>query len=152
MARLMSLVKGGYYAAAPEAVAAVLERLRPPSTGICSILDPCAGEGHALLQLESSRPQERVFPLFRWDYQVPRNSSITGNVSLDCPLDCPGLLSLDCLIPVRGSGRRVSAPGSVFSRRGVALAVFDCVSARLVARGGAILTGIRNCVTWPAWV
>ena len=51
MARLMSQVKGGYYAAAPEAVAAVLERLRPPDYGECLILDPCAGEGQALLQL-----------------------------------------------------------------------------------------------------
>ena len=51
MARLMSQVKGGYYAAAPEAVAAVLERLRPPDQGECLILDPCAGEGKALLQL-----------------------------------------------------------------------------------------------------
>jgi len=51
MARLMSQIKGGYYAAAPEAVAAVLERLRPPSTGECLILDPCAGEGRALVQL-----------------------------------------------------------------------------------------------------
>ena len=47
----MSQVKGGYYAAAPEAVAAVLERLRPPVDGECLILDPCAGEGKALLQL-----------------------------------------------------------------------------------------------------
>lgn len=51
MARLMSQVKGGYYAAAPEAVAAVLERLRPPAWGECLLLDPCAGEGKALLQL-----------------------------------------------------------------------------------------------------
>lgn len=51
MARLMSQVKGGYYAAAPDAVAAVLERLRTPSLGECLILDPCAGEGKALLQL-----------------------------------------------------------------------------------------------------
>lgn len=51
MARLMSQVKGGYYAAAPEAVAAVMERFRPPSTGECLVLDPCAGEGHALVQL-----------------------------------------------------------------------------------------------------
>ena len=51
MARLMSQVKGGYYAAAPEAVAAVMERLRPPVDGECVILDPCAGEGKALLQL-----------------------------------------------------------------------------------------------------
>jgi len=51
MARLMSQIKGGYYAAPPEAVAAVLERLRPPNTGTCPILDPCAGEGCALLQL-----------------------------------------------------------------------------------------------------
>jgi hypothetical protein len=47
----MSQVKGGYYAAAPEAVAAVLERLRPSDDGECLILDPCAGEGKALLQL-----------------------------------------------------------------------------------------------------
>ena len=40
MARLMSQVKGGYYAAAPEAVAAVLERLRPPDYGECLVLDP----------------------------------------------------------------------------------------------------------------
>ena len=51
MARLMSQIKGGYYAAAPAAVAAVLERLRPPSTGECLVLDPCAGEGRALVQL-----------------------------------------------------------------------------------------------------
>ena len=51
MARLMSQVKGGYYAAAPEAVAAVLDRLRPPDDGECLILDPCAGEAKALLQL-----------------------------------------------------------------------------------------------------
>ena len=51
MARLMSQIKGGYYAADPVAVAAVLERLRPPDAGNCTILDPCAGEGHALHQL-----------------------------------------------------------------------------------------------------
>jgi len=51
MARLMSQVKGGYYAAAPEAVAAALECLRSPASGECLILDPCAGEGKALLQL-----------------------------------------------------------------------------------------------------
>jgi len=51
MARLMSQVKGGYYVAAPKAVAAVLERLRPPDQGECLLLDPCAGEGKALLQL-----------------------------------------------------------------------------------------------------
>jgi SAM-dependent methyltransferase len=54
MARLASQIKGGYYAADPLAVAAVLRRLRPPTQGECLILDPCAGEGHALLQLASS--------------------------------------------------------------------------------------------------
>jgi SAM-dependent methyltransferase len=47
----MSQVKGGFYAAPPEAVAAVLERLRPPSAGESTLLDPCAGEGQALMQL-----------------------------------------------------------------------------------------------------
>jgi hypothetical protein len=51
MARLMSQIKGGYYAAAPEAVAAVLERLRPPERGECLVFDPCAGEGGSLRQL-----------------------------------------------------------------------------------------------------
>ena len=40
MARLMSQIKGGYYAAAPEAVAAVLERLTPPGTGEITLIDP----------------------------------------------------------------------------------------------------------------
>lgn len=53
MARLVAQIKGGYYAADAAAVAAVLERLRPPLSGECCILDPCAGEGHALLQLAS---------------------------------------------------------------------------------------------------
>ena len=51
MARLASQAKGGFYASAPEAVAAVLERLRPPEIGQCLILDPCAGQALALLQL-----------------------------------------------------------------------------------------------------
>jgi hypothetical protein len=51
MAHLMSQVRGGYYSAAPEAVAAALDRLKPPSCGECLILDPCAGEGRALVQL-----------------------------------------------------------------------------------------------------
>jgi hypothetical protein len=51
MARFMSQIRGGYYAAAPEAVAAVLQRLRPPERGDCLVFDPCAGEGLALVQL-----------------------------------------------------------------------------------------------------
>jgi hypothetical protein len=46
MARPMSQIKGGYYAAAPEAVAAVLQRLRPPDEGECLILDPLCGQPH----------------------------------------------------------------------------------------------------------
>jgi Uncharacterised methyltransferase family (DUF6094) len=51
MARLMSQIKGGYYAANPIAVAAVLARLQPPDAGECLVFDPCAGEGHALRQV-----------------------------------------------------------------------------------------------------
>jgi hypothetical protein len=51
MARLASQAKGGFYAAAPEAVAAVLDRLLAPKSGECLVLDPCAGRGDALLQL-----------------------------------------------------------------------------------------------------
>jgi len=47
----MSQIKGGYYAAPPAAVAAVLDRLQPPDRGECLVLDPCAGEGKALVQL-----------------------------------------------------------------------------------------------------
>ena len=51
MARLISQIKGGFYAAPPDAVAAVIERLRPADRGAATILDPCAGEARALLQL-----------------------------------------------------------------------------------------------------
>ncbi|MFZ5832421.1 MAG: DUF6094 domain-containing protein [Planctomycetota bacterium] len=48
--RLAAQAKGGYYAAAPEGIAAVLERLRPSEGGLTTVLDPCAGEGRALMQ------------------------------------------------------------------------------------------------------
>ena len=51
MARLASQAKGGFYSAAPDAVAAVLSRLRPPLIGECPVLDPCCGQSMALLQL-----------------------------------------------------------------------------------------------------
>ena len=51
MARLASEGKGGWYPAAPEAVAAVLERMRPPHDGDCLVIDPCCGRADALLQL-----------------------------------------------------------------------------------------------------
>jgi hypothetical protein len=49
--RLAGQAKGGYYPAHPDAVAAILERLRPPTAAECCILDPCAGQGAALQQL-----------------------------------------------------------------------------------------------------
>ena len=51
MARLASQAKGGFYPSPPEAVAAVLDRLLPPKSGECLVLDPAAGCGLALLQL-----------------------------------------------------------------------------------------------------
>lgn len=50
--RLIGQAKGGFYAAAPEAIAEVLTRLRrPPDDQPCTLIDPCAGEAAALLQL-----------------------------------------------------------------------------------------------------
>jgi hypothetical protein len=51
MARLASQVRGGYYAAAPEAISAILAKLHGPIDGECLVLDPCAGEGLALNQI-----------------------------------------------------------------------------------------------------
>jgi hypothetical protein len=49
--RLRGQSKGGFYAAHPDAVAAVLEHLMPAKPGQTTILDPCAGEGCAIVQL-----------------------------------------------------------------------------------------------------
>jgi hypothetical protein len=49
--RLAAQARGGYYAAAPPAVAKALEFLRPPKSGPLTILDPCCGEAFALEQL-----------------------------------------------------------------------------------------------------
>ena len=49
--RLIGQARGGFYAAAPEAMAEVLARLRPPDNQLCTVFDPCAGEAAALLQL-----------------------------------------------------------------------------------------------------
>jgi hypothetical protein len=59
MARLASVVKQGYFPAPPEAVAGILRHLNPPEppsgsqsrAGDIHILDPCAGEAKALVQL-----------------------------------------------------------------------------------------------------
>lgn len=49
--RLEAQIKGGYYPAAPEAVAACLRHLAPPDEGEAVILDPCAGRGAAICQI-----------------------------------------------------------------------------------------------------
>lgn len=49
--RLAGQIKGGYYPAPPESVAAALARLIPPENGHATLLDPCAGEGAALQQI-----------------------------------------------------------------------------------------------------
>jgi Uncharacterised methyltransferase family (DUF6094) len=59
MARLASVVKQGYFPAPPEAVAGILRHLKipdpppgsQPRTGDLHILDPCAGEAKALVQI-----------------------------------------------------------------------------------------------------
>ena len=59
MARLASVVKQGYFPAPPEAVAGILRHLKipdpPPDSRFkaedVNILDPCAGEGKALVQI-----------------------------------------------------------------------------------------------------
>jgi hypothetical protein len=59
MARLASVVKQGYFAAPPEAVSGILRHLKipdpPPGSqsraGDINILDPCAGEAKALVQI-----------------------------------------------------------------------------------------------------
>src|SRR5688572_26459604 len=50
MARLAALIKGCYVPADPKAVGAVLKHLKAPP-GPFSLLDPCAGCGHAIKQL-----------------------------------------------------------------------------------------------------
>jgi hypothetical protein len=49
--RLAAQMRGGFYPAAPEAIALAAAFLRPPKHGPFAILDPCAGEGAAIEQL-----------------------------------------------------------------------------------------------------
>ena len=59
MARLASVVKQGYFPAPPEAIAGILRHLKipdpPPDSKFkvedINILDPCAGEAKALVQI-----------------------------------------------------------------------------------------------------
>jgi hypothetical protein len=44
-------MRGGFYPASPAAVAHAATFLRPPTSGPCALLDPCAGEGAAVRQL-----------------------------------------------------------------------------------------------------
>src|ERR1700733_11265646 len=49
--RLAAQMRGGYYPAAPEALAFAATFLRPPVNQPFAILDPCAGKGAAIRQL-----------------------------------------------------------------------------------------------------
>ncbi len=49
--RLAAQLRGGFYPAPPQAVAFAATFLSPPTHGPFAVLDPCAGEGAALLQL-----------------------------------------------------------------------------------------------------
>ena len=49
--RLAAQMRGGFYPAAPEAIAHAATFLRPPEHARFAILDPCAGEGAAIKQL-----------------------------------------------------------------------------------------------------
>jgi predicted RNA methylase len=53
MARCASVAKLGFFAAPPEAVAALLSHLEAPDPGASTVMDPCAGEGRALEALAS---------------------------------------------------------------------------------------------------
>lgn len=61
--RLAATAKGGFYPAAPEAVAEALKYLKPGwKNGHASILDPCAGEGAALAQIARAFKIDRHTP------------------------------------------------------------------------------------------
>src|SRR5208283_2364385 len=83
MARLASQARGGYYAAAPEAVASVLERLRPPTAGECLILDPCAGTAMALLQLAQGLDGDP------WAVELSEDRAVIVKALLDEQALCP---------------------------------------------------------------
>jgi predicted RNA methylase len=52
--RLEGQIKGGYFAAPPEAVAFMARYLTPPASGEWSCLDPCAGKGAAIAQIAAA--------------------------------------------------------------------------------------------------
>lgn len=63
--RLAAQAKGGFYAAPPAAVAMAARWLKPPANQRFCILDPCCGEGAAIVQLaEALRcPAQDVFAI-----------------------------------------------------------------------------------------
>lgn len=52
--RLAAQLKGGFYPAPPDAIAAVMEHVHAPHGPGFHILDPCAGEGEAIKQIAES--------------------------------------------------------------------------------------------------
>ena len=69
MARLASQVKGGFYAAHPAAIEAVLSRIETSGAGPWNVLDPCAGEGAAIAQIGHTLNAQR------WAVELDENRS-----------------------------------------------------------------------------
>jgi len=62
MARLESERKGGYYPTPPEEMAYILKRLRVEEGSPISVLDPCAGKGHVLKQIQVDLQKKGALP------------------------------------------------------------------------------------------
>ncbi len=87
--RLAAQAKGGYYAAAPEAVDKALQFLRPPKDGPFNIIDPCCGEGFALKQLADGLGCEpdRVYGLELENYRCESSKALLPDANILGPAD-----------------------------------------------------------------
>lgn len=83
--RLAAQAKGGFYAAAPAAVAMAARWLAPPVNQAFRILDPCCGEGAALVQLARALrcPMSDVFAI-----ELDEKRSQVANQRLGQELGC----------------------------------------------------------------
>lgn len=87
MARLASEAKGGYYPTPLEEMESIMQLLDVPTGEKVSIIDPCAGEGHAL-HLMAERLAEKGATVTTYGIELEKSRALKAKTRLDHVLSC----------------------------------------------------------------
>ena len=87
MARLESEIKGGFYPTPPEEMELIIKRINAQEGTSVTLLDPCAGEGYALKQVQNHLEHQGVNTV-SYGIELEKTRAKTAKGVLDNVINC----------------------------------------------------------------